>query len=193
MNPSELEALERKLGYFFVRKSLLIRALTHSSLSYEHQQAEPGTAVPEEYADNEQLELLGDAVVGLITAESLLRRYPALDEGALTRLRASLVSRRHLGQVAARLQLGPFLRLGRGEERSGGRRKQALLANAMEAVLGAIYLDGGLSPAAQLVEREVIAPSVEPLRAGLTQGSGLGDYKSALQERLQARKAGPPQ
>ena len=142
--------------------------------------------------DNEQLEFLGDAVLGLIAAESLFRSFPDLNEGNLTRLRAHLVSRKHLGQVAARLSLGAFLRLGRGEERSGGRQKAVLLANAMEAVIAALYLDGGLQAAAAFVEGSIVKPYVDELRAGLDAGDAMGDHKSALQEWLQAHKAGSP-
>ena len=95
-------------------------------------------------SDNEQLEFLGDAVVGLIAADSLYRRYPELREGELTRLRAALVSRQHLGKVGLKLDLGAYLFLGKGEERNGGRTKAALMANCIEAVIGAVYLDGGL-------------------------------------------------
>lgn len=116
METTALDEFEALLGYTFAQRALLIQALTHSSLAHERGKSSPGK-------DNEQLEFLGDAVVGLLVAESLFRSYPALGEGQLTRLRAALVSRRHLGQVAARLDLGRFLLLGRGEERSGGRKR----------------------------------------------------------------------
>jgi ribonuclease-3 len=188
---AELEAL---LGYVFRDRGNLELALTHSSLAYERltgrddSSAMPGD--PEQ--DNEQLEFLGDAVLGLVVAESLFRSYPELNEGDLTRLRAQLVSRRHLGQVAARMSLGTFLRLGRGEERSGGRQKSVLLANAMEAVIAALYLDGGLPAAAGFVQTTIVQPYVEDLRAELDAGDAMGDHKSALQEWLQAHKAGSP-
>ena len=120
--------------------------MTHSSLAHERGADEP------QREDNETLEFLGDAVVGMVAAESVFRRYPELSEGALTRLRGALVSRRHLAEVAAGLKLGKYLLLGRGEERSGGRIKTALLANAMEAVIGAVYLDAGLEAARGLIE-----------------------------------------
>jgi ribonuclease-3 len=186
----ELQILSQKIGHTFQQSSLLQRALTHSSLAYE--QAAEGTPSPDS-ADNEQLEFLGDAVVGLIVADSLYRRYPELKEGELTRLRAALVSRQHLGEVALKLDFGPALFLGRGEERSGGRKKAALLANAIEAVIGALYLDAGLGPARVFVERWVVEPYVAELRAALERGATIGDHKSALQEFLQARKAGQPQ
>lgn len=178
-------------GYRFNDASLLDLALTHSSLAYENQHGahDPGS-------DNERLEFIGDAVLGLIVAEALYRRFPELREGELTRMRASLVSRRNLAEVAQRIGLGPLLRLGRGEEHSGGQRKPALLADAMEAVLAAIYLDGGLAPAADFVHRHVIQPA-EPELNGLVHGAlpiagAMGDFKSALQEQLQATGAGQP-
>ena len=187
-NSGTLE-LQERIGHRFVNPLLLERALTHSSLAFE--QGSPGLAVSA--SDNEQLEFLGDAVVGLIAAESLYRRFPELSEGELTRLRAALVSRQQLGQVGIKLDLGPSLLLGRGEEQSGGRKKAALLANCMEAVIGAAYLDGGLETARVFVERWVVEPYVMDLHAALTRGAGIGDHKSALQEYLQARRAGQPQ
>jgi ribonuclease-3 len=182
---------ERFFDYKFKDPSLLTLALTHSSLAYESngEGAQVG-------ADNEQLEFIGDAVLGLVVAEELYRRFPAQGEGDLTRLRASLVSSRNLAQVASRIQLGPMLRLGRGEEHSGGHKKPALLANALEAVIAAMYLDGGLAPARDFIHRHI----VEPAEAGIAGMLGsaepfagaVGDYKSALQERLQASGAGQP-
>jgi ribonuclease III len=186
----EIAKLQQRIGHAFQQPQLLRRALTHSSLAYE--QGNEGE-IPSDAADNEQLEFLGDAVVGLIVADSLYRRYPELPEGELTRLRAALVSRHHLGQVAGKLDLGMALFLGKGEERSGGRKKAALLANSIEAVIGSIYLDGGLGPARVFVESWVVEPYVTELRLRLERGGGMGDHKSALQEFLQARKAGQPE
>lgn len=183
--------LELALGHSFRHPDLLSQALTHRSLAYEHTSAERG---PEQHRlDNERLEFLGDAVVGLIAAESLYQRFPSLPEGALTRLRGVLVSRRHLAEVARTLGIGDHLLLGRGEERSGGRNKTALLANAMEAVIGAVYLDAGMDAARQLIEKCVIEPQAAMLSQQLQAGEGIGDYKSALQERLQAHKQGQPE
>jgi ribonuclease-3 len=177
----------------FQRPELLTWALTHRSLAYEMNPE----ALPDPSADNEQLEFIGDAVLGLIVAESLFRHFPASREGELTRLRASLVSRRHLGEVAARINLGSLMRLGRGEEQSGGRRKPALLANALEAVIAALYLDGGLAAARAFVEEQIIEPSMPDLNLALQGGNtfsgAVGDHKSALQEHLQAIGAGQPQ
>jgi len=182
--PAELESL---LGHRFRSAALLEQALTHRSLAHELGIDEP------QPRDNERLEFLGDAVVGLVAAESLYRRFPDLPEGELTRLRGALVSRRYLAQVAKTLDLGRYLRLGRGEDRSGGRSKAALLANAMEAVLGALYLDGGLDAARRVIETHVVEPSAAALHQQLLAGSVIGDFKSALQELLQARKQGQPE
>jgi ribonuclease III len=178
--------------HLFEQPDLLTWALTHRSLAYE---TDP-ESLPNPAADNEQLEFLGDAVLGLAVAESLFRRFPASREGELTRLRASLVSRRHLGEVAARIDLGALLRLGRGEEQSGGRKKPALLANALEAVIAALYLDGGLATARAFIEKHIIEPTLPDLhlamKAGDTFSGAIGDHKSALQEHLQATGAGQP-
>ena len=178
--------------HLFQRPDLLTWALTHRSLAYE---TNPDT-LPDPAADNEQLEFVGDAVLGLAVAEALFRRFPASREGELTRLRASLVSRRHLGEVAARIDLGSLLLLGRGEEQSGGRKKTALLANALEAVIAALYLDGGLDAARAFIEKYIIEPALPDLhvalQAGDTFSGAIGDHKSALQEHLQATGAGQP-
>ncbi len=178
-------------GHAFHDHHLLEIALTHSSLLHEDPSLRSsGTASPP--PDNEQLEFLGDAVLSLVVAEILFRNFPTAREGDLTRLRASVVSSKHLSSVATRLRLGAHLRLGRGEDRSGGRRKPALLADALEAVIAALYLDGGLPAAAAFIEREVIAPALADLRRALAEGAAIGDYKSALQERLQASGLGQP-
>lgn len=177
----------------FQRPELLTLALTHRSLAYE---TNPETLL-DPASDNEQLEFVGDAVLGLAVAESLYRRFPNSREGELTRLRASLVSRRHLGAVAQRIGLGAMLRLGRGEEQSGGRQKPALLANALEAVIAALYLDGGLEVARTFIEKCIIEPSLPVLQGALDAGNtfsgAIGDHKSALQEYLQAIGSGQPQ
>src|SRR5271170_803470 len=155
---SGMSTLQERIGHEFADPRLLERALTHSSLAFEK------GAAAADASDNEQLEFLGDAVVGLIAADSLYHRYPELKEGELTRLRAGLVSRQHLGQVGLKLDLGANLFLGKGEERSGGRKKMALLANCLEAVIGAIYLDGGLGEARVFVEKWVVEHYVSELR-----------------------------
>ena len=200
--PSGVSELEALLRHRFAQPELLTRALTHRSLAYEQRLIAPEAGDGSEAgaiagsgpdSDNEQLEFLGDAVVGFLVAEELCKRYPELREGALTRLRAELVSRRHLGLVAARLNLGEHMLLGRGEERSGGRKKNALLANCMEAVVAALYLDAGLESTRAFIVREVIEPSAAALRDRMMGGSSIGDHKSALQELLQAQKQGQPE
>jgi ribonuclease-3 len=194
MSQPALNTLQAALGHTFREQQLLVKALTHSSLAYEQtlegRQAEGSNALRKE--DNEQLEFLGDAVLGLVVAEILFRRFPDLHEGEWTRLRASMVSRRHLAQVAAVLDMGSYLRLGRGEERGGGRKKSTLLANCVEAIIAALYLDGGLAPVEAFVNEHVVAPYVNDLRQALDHGISLGDHKTALQELLQAKKTGPP-
>jgi ribonuclease III len=186
-DPGAFVRLEVALSHRFADRELLRQALTHSSLAHERGAAEP------QQEDNERLEFLGDAVVGLVAADYVYRHYPELSEGNLSRLRGALVSRRHLAVVAQALSLGQYLLLGKGEERSGGRGKTALLANAMEALIGAVYLDAGLDAARRLTEAHVIAPSVVALREQMAAGGGMGDFKSALQEMLQARKQKQPE
>ena len=180
------------LDYTFGNPALLTWALTHRSLSYERSPEESANPA----SDNEQLEFVGDAVLGLVVAESLFRRFPGSREGELTRLRASLVSRRHLADVAFKLDLGALLLLGRGEDQSGGRRKPALLSNALEAVIAALYLDGGLEAARAFINRIVISPFLPELERALLSGGtftgAIGDHKSALQEYMQASGAGQP-
>ena len=178
-------------GHTFRDSTLLEIALTHSSLLHEDPSVRVAGPV-ESAPDNEQLEFLGDAVLSLVVAEILFRSFPSAREGDLTRLRASVVSSTHLAAVAVALNLGAHLRLGRGEDRSGGRRKPALLADALEAVIAALYLDGGLPAASAFVEREIVSPALPQLRQALAQGGAIGDYKSALQERLQASGVGQP-
>ena len=180
-----LEGLQQLLGYEFRDPALLNLALTHSSVAYE-EQAEQGLR-----EDNEQMEFLGDAVLGLVVTEHLFRNYPEFSEGAWTRLRSQFVSRPHLASVALAIDLGEFLRLGKGEEKSGGRRKPAILANAVESVIAAVYLDGGMESAVRLVRNwlldETLESVVEAARAG-----EVGDYKSMLQEYSQAHGLGQP-
>lgn len=186
--------IEALLEYRFVQVELLARALTHRSVVYEKRLAgAEGIPGDDPRSDNEQLEFLGDAVVGLLVADDLCRRYPDLREGDLTRLRAELVSRRHLGEVALRLNLGAYLQLGRGEERSGGRKKPVLLANCLEAVIAALYLDGGLEAARAFILREIIEPDTPNLRAQLRGAGSVTDSKSTLQELLQARDHSHPE
>jgi ribonuclease-3 len=197
--------LESELGHTFVNRALLVHALTHRSLANEEAMAE---RVPEPRAadaaqpvkaqigagpgDNERMEFLGDAVLGLVVGETLFHTHPEWHEGELTRVRAQLVSRKHMAEVARAIGLGSYLRLSRGEERGGLRSKSTVLSNSMEAVLGALFLDGGLEPVRRFVRQYVIGEVVEYLAAELRSGAALGNFKSALQEHLQAERAGIP-
>jgi len=146
MKEREITALEEGLGYHFRRRAVIEQAVTHSSQAREQEAQQAGES-KYRVSDNEQLEFLGDAVLQLVTSEELFQRFPHFREGELSKLRAHLVSERHLIRVAQQLELGHYLRLGRGEEKSGGRGKTALLVDAFEAILAAIYLDGGLEVA----------------------------------------------
>ena len=186
-----LSELETALGYGFANPDLLVCALTHRSLANER--LLEGTEEDRAAAvDNERLEFLGDAVLGLVVAEMMYLLYPEWREGELTRVRAQLVSRQHMAEVAARLELGRHLRLSKGEDRSGLRRKNTVLSNTMEAVVGALFLDGGLDPVRAFVRHHVMGETVEQLARELRSGAALGNYKSALQEHLQAARAGAP-
>ena len=170
-------ALEARLGYAFRDKVLLEHALTHRSRA--HEDASGGVA------DNESMEFLGDAVLDLIIADRLFHGFPDYDEGRKSKAKALLVAAPSLARLGAALGLGEFLLLGRGEERSGGRRKPSLIADAFEAVVAAIYLDGGLPAAEGFIDRQFSAALAE-LRAGHPLSGLAGDHKSALQEWLQA-------
>ena len=180
---ADLGILEKALGHTFRDRSLLERALTHRSKAYERlAENELGT-------DNEQLEFLGDAVLGFAVSASLVRRFASFHEGSLSKLKAHLVSAAHLYAVAQKLQLGVHLRLGRGEEMSGGREKKALLSDAVEALIAALYLDAGLDTACRFIE-ECIIGSTDLPENGVH--STVTDHKSALQEMAQALKLPPP-
>jgi ribonuclease III len=183
MKEREITALEAALGHHFHRRAVIEQAVTHSSQARE-QEAQRSGENKYKVNDNEQLEFLGDAVLSLVTSEELFQHFPHFREGELSKLRAHLVSERHLIRVAQRLELGHYLRLGRGEEKSGGRGKTALLVDALEAILAAIYLDGGLEAARGFILREILTPELERMqREGET--LPLTDFKSALQETLQ--------
>lgn len=170
-----LEKLERAIGYRFKNPVLAERALTHRSTV-------TGRA-PAGARGNEQLEYLGDAVIGFLVAEYLVTVFPHWNEGQLSKSRARLVSTTALAVAARRLGLGEHLHLGRGEEKTGGREKPALLANAFEALVAAIYLDAGLEPTRHCVSRMLLEVAVKAEGSRL----GLADHKSALQEFLQSR------
>lgn len=170
----EFEGLQRAIEYRFRDRGLLEHAMTHTSRANED--------VSGGVADNESLEFLGDAVLGFVIADMLFRDFPAYNEGQKSKVKASLVSTTTLGRQAERLSLGDHLLLGRGEEKTGGRRKLALLADGYEALIAAIYLDGGIEQARAFIAREFGAQLADVKESGL---SGQ-DFKSALQEHLQA-------
>lgn len=164
-----MHPLEKKLGYQFKDPALLEQALTHSSYANEHRDGPLDS--------NERLEFLGDSVLGLVSADHLFREHPDLPEGHLTRMRAALVCEEALGEVAKGWGLGEYIKLGHGEERSGGRERVSIQADAVEAVLAAIYLDSGITQARKTIRRFVLC------REELD--SGGRDHKTALQEFVQ--------
>ncbi|MBI2689388.1 MAG: ribonuclease III [Acidobacteria bacterium] len=177
-----MDILIARLEYSFRERDILIRALTHKSHPAEQGAPDPAPKTPE--SDNEQLEFFGDAILGFLVSEALFERFPGYPEGKLSKLKSWLVSASHLHTVAERLQLGDALRLGRGEEMSGGRGKKAILANALEAVLAAVYLDGGMDAARKFVHDRVLPQGSWDFEVSLP--AALTDFKSALQEKAQA-------
>lgn len=177
----EFASLEQRLRYQFRDRGLLEHALTHRSRAHED--------VTGGVADNESLEFLGDAVLGLVIADALYREHPDLDEGEKSKLKASLVSTPTLAKVAQALDLGAYLILGRGEEKTGGRQKQALLADGCEALIAALYLDGGLDAARSFI----LQAFRTQLDAAHVRGRVSGDFKSTLQERLQSEGRAVPE
>ena len=171
----EFGPLQQALGYRFRDRGLLEHAMTHTSRANED--------VSGGVTDNESMEFLGDALLGFVIADMLFRDFPEFDEGQKSKVKASLVSTTALARQAERLGLGDHLLLGRGEEKTGGRRKQALLADGYEALIAAIYIDGGIEPARAFITRE-FGPRLDDVRQ---HGVGAEDYKSALQEWLQSR------
>ncbi len=169
----EYEELQHRIGYRFRDRGLLEHALTHRSRAVEDTSGG--------VTDNESLEFLGDAVLGLVVADMLFRQFPESDEGQKSKIKAAVVSTAALARQADSIGLGAHLLLGRGEEKTGGRFKQALLADAYEALIAAVYLDGGLEAAAAFLRREL----QEAVDAGATTAVVGQDYKSALQERVQ--------
>ena len=172
----EFDALQQAIGYRFRDRGLLEHAMTHTSRANED--------VSGGVHDNESMEFLGDAVVGFVIADVLFREFPDFDEGEKSKTKAALVSTTTLARQAERLNLGEHLLLGRGEEKTGGRRKQALLADGYEALIAAIYLDGGIEHVRAFIVREFAPLLAEVQQHGI---AGSQDYKSALQELLQAR------
>ena len=164
-----MEALEEKLGYHFENPALLENALTHSSYANENR--------AKGFQSNERLEFLGDSVLGMIVADYLYRAHPDLPEGDLTRTRAALVCEGSLAEVAQQLDLGSYLKLGRGEDAGGGRARPSIVADAVEAVLAAVYLDGGIGSARKIIRRFILDREAE-------KGANR-DFKTALQELVQ--------
>jgi ribonuclease III len=175
---ADYSSLEATLGYAFRDRSLLEQALRHASWCNEH----PG----ERLDDNERLEFLGDAVLDLVVGHKLMTRYPQLREGELSVTRAQVVSEAGLSEVAGQLGIGTWLMLGKGEEKSGGRSKPSILADAFEAILAAVYLDGGFDAAGGIVER-LLAERIETVEF-----KGFYDFKTRLQETAQARLKATP-
>ena len=171
-----MQELEKKLNYTFRDPGLLGEALSHSSYANEHRSAG--------LRSNERLEFLGDSVLGFVTAEFLFLQHPDLPEGDLTRIRAALVCEQSLYEVARKLDLGRYLKLGRGEEAGGGRERTSILADATEAVFAAVYLDGGIGAASTLIHRVLLDAEKEEVVEERRR-----DYKTALQELVQ-RQAG---
>ncbi len=164
-----MKTLEERLGYQFKNRALLENALTHSSYANEHRDGG--------MTSNERLEFLGDSVLGMVVADHLYREHPNMPEGELTRTRAALVCEGSLFEVARALELGKYMRLGKGEDAGGGRERPSILADATEAVFAAVYLDGGIAPARRLI-RTLILGNEEEMSASR-------DYKTALQELIQ--------
>ena len=165
-----MEALEEKLNFNFQDQQLLRTALTHSSYANEHH-----------CASNERLEFVGDSVLGMVTAEYLYKTYPDWPEGKMTRLRAELVCEQSLWEVAEKLSLGAYLRLGRGEELSGGRKRHSILADCVEAVIAAMYLDGGFAPAKDFIDTHILS------RLSDRETVLVHDWKTELQELVQQK------
>ena len=182
----DLDLLETILAYKFSDRALLERAITHRS--WAHEQVAPGDELHARKLHNESLEFLGDSVLGLVVANYLCNSYPGGTEGELSRMKHRLVSEPTLARASAELQLGEFLRFGRGEEKSGGRQKNALLADVFEAITGAVFVDGGLEAATEFLCHALSEELVgaDPLSAAKA------DYKTMLQEKLQAERRQAP-
>lgn len=179
-----LATLETLIGYKFQTPDLLERALTHRSWAHEKMKGEAEAKV--RTTENESLEFVGDSVLGLVIAEQLYTKHPGAAEGDLTLMKHRLVSMQTLAGIASALDLGSFLRMGRGEEQSGGREKPAILADTLEAIIGAVFFDSGYEAARDLVTR-VFAEEM----SAVTPKSSL-DFKTLLQETLQSKKLAAP-
>lgn len=167
--------IENELGYSFKERNYLVRALTHSSYSNENKK--------EKLKNNERLEFLGDSVLGLIISEYLFSHYANLEEGQLTKIRAKIVCEASLGEASRKLKLGEFMLFGRGEELTGGRERTSILSDAFEALIAAIFLDGGMECA-----RIFVLKSLDTVIEDAVQGKLFIDYKTRLQEVIQVQK-----
>lgn len=165
-----MQSLEEKLGHCFADKALLETALTHSSYANEHKHMH----------SNERLEFLGDSVLGFCAARSIYERYPEMPEGEMTRLRAELVCEGSLHRVALHLGLSDYMRLGRNEEGNGGRNRPSILADAVEALIAAMTIDGGIAPARRFIQKQILDEGLREERRFVR-----SDYKTQLQELLQ--------
>jgi ribonuclease-3 len=174
--------LEDRIEYKFRDRRLLERALTHRS--WAHETVGAGGEREARTLHNEAFEFVGDSVLGLVVADALFRSHPEVTEGELSRMKHGLVSTQMLARVSRRLQLGEFMRVGRGEEKTGGRRKRALLADAFEALLAAVFLDGGYEEARAFVERALRGELAE----ATPESAAAADFKTMLQERLQSER-----
>ncbi len=179
-------SLEEAVGHKFQHPELLEQALTHASYAREAESQAAGAG----YSDNEQMEFLGDAVLSFVVSQELFRRFPEYREGELSKLRAHIVSARRLLRPARELRIGEYLHLGRGEERSGGRNKSALLVDTLEAIIAALFLDAGLQVAHRFILEHILEPELVEVSS---QGKQLPvmDYKSALQEAVHASGRSP--
>jgi ribonuclease-3 len=191
---ADLSQLGAALGYEFTRPELLAQALTHRTHTYELAMVTTGKPDVGRRNDNQRLEFLGDAVLGLVVAELLFKSHPDWQEGELSRMRVQFVNREYLAKVAGKIELGKRLRLSPERERAGGRKNEYILANAMEAVLGAMYLDasGSLAPVRRFAKKHILGQKAEELAEQLRSGGAMGDYKSALQFHLQGAHLGMP-
>jgi ribonuclease-3 len=182
----DVAVLETTLGHQFRDRELLERSLTHRSKAHEIGVQESGRDPVT--CDNGQMEFLGDAILGFVVSECLVRRYGTAGEGRLSKLKAHLVSTNRLHEVAQAIGLGDFLILGRGEELTGGREKRALLADAVEALIAALYLDGGLDATRKFIEERVVGD----FEVSEDLNGSVADYKTALQETAQTLKLPSP-
>jgi ribonuclease-3 len=171
--------LERKLGYRFVRRELLSRALTHRS--YIH------TPENEDLRANERLEFLGDSVLGMVTSRFLFEHFPDKSEGDLTKLKSTLVSEANLSRIAKSISLGQYLNVSEEEEKSGGRERNSIVSDAYEAVIGAVFIDGGLAPAERMIKNQILKRYLE-----ITTDRAFHNYKGELLEYMQALGLGLP-